>query len=42
MVNGVFEVAYIFLATFIVSLISFVGRISLALKDKMQKEKFIF
>jgi zinc and cadmium transporter len=35
MVNGVFEIAYILLATFIVSLISFVGVVSLALKDKI-------
>jgi len=35
MVIDVFELAYIFLATFIVSLISFVGVVTLALKDKM-------
>jgi len=35
MVNGVLELAYIFLATFIVSLISFVGVVSLALNDKI-------
>jgi zinc and cadmium transporter len=35
MVNSVFEIAYILLATFIVSLISFVGVVSLALKDKI-------
>ena len=35
MVNDVFELAYIFLATFIVSLISFVGVVTLALKDKI-------
>jgi zinc and cadmium transporter len=35
MVNSVFELAYIFLATFIVSLFSFVGVVSLALKDKI-------
>ena len=35
MVNDVFELAYIFLATFIVSLISFVGVVSLALNDKI-------
>jgi zinc and cadmium transporter len=35
MVNGVFELAYILLATFIVSLISFVGVLTLALKDKI-------
>jgi zinc and cadmium transporter len=35
MVNNVFELAYIFLATFIVSLISFVGVVTLALKDKI-------
>jgi zinc and cadmium transporter len=34
-VNGVFELAYILLATFIVSLISFVGVVTLALKDKI-------
>jgi zinc and cadmium transporter len=32
-VNGVFELVYIFLATFIVSLISFVGVVCLALKE---------
>jgi len=35
MVIDVFELAYIFLATFIVSLISFVGVITLSLKDKI-------
>jgi zinc and cadmium transporter len=35
MVNGVFELGYILLATFIVSLFSFVGVLSLALKDKL-------
>jgi len=35
MVIDVFELAYIFLATFIVSLISFVGVVTLALKDKI-------
>jgi zinc and cadmium transporter len=35
MVNDVFELAYILLATFIVSLISFVGVVALALKDKI-------
>ncbi|MBE3136651.1 MAG: ZIP family metal transporter [Thermoplasmata archaeon] len=35
MVNDVFELAYILLATFIVSLISFVGVVTLALKDKI-------
>ena len=35
MVNGVFELAYIFLATFIVSLISFVGVVCLALKENI-------
>jgi len=35
MVNGVFELVYILLATFIVSLISFVGIVSLALNDKI-------
>ncbi|MBN2599091.1 MAG: ZIP family metal transporter [Candidatus Thermoplasmatota archaeon] len=35
MVTGVFELAYIFLATFIVSLISFVGVASLALNEKV-------
>src|SRR4030042_2219346 len=35
MVNGVFELVYILLATFIVSLISFVGVTSLALNDKI-------
>jgi zinc and cadmium transporter len=35
MVNDVFELAYILLATFIVSLISFVGVVALALKDKL-------
>jgi len=34
-VNGVFELVYIFLATFIVSLISFVGVICLALKENI-------
>jgi zinc and cadmium transporter len=34
-VNGVFELAYIFLATFIVSLISFVGVVCLALKENI-------
>jgi zinc and cadmium transporter len=34
-VNGVFELAYIFLATFIVSLISFVGVVCLALTEKV-------
>ena len=34
-VNDVFELAYIFLATFLVSLISFVGVICLALKETM-------
>ena len=33
--NGVFELVYIFLATFIVSLISFVGVICLALKENI-------
>ena len=33
--NGVFELAYIFLATFIVSLISFVGVVCLALTEKV-------
>lgn len=35
MVIDVFELAYIFLATFIVSLISFVGVVTLALNDKI-------
>jgi zinc and cadmium transporter len=35
MVNDMFELAYILLATFIVSLISFVGVVALALKDKI-------
>ncbi len=35
MVIDVFELAYIFLATFIVSLISFVGVVTLSLKDKI-------
>jgi len=34
-VNGVFELAYILLATFIVSLISFVGVVCLALKENI-------
>jgi zinc and cadmium transporter len=34
-VNGVFELVYIFLATFIVSLISFVGVVCLALKENI-------
>jgi zinc and cadmium transporter len=34
-VNDVFELAYILLATFVVSLISFVGVVTLALKDKI-------
>jgi zinc and cadmium transporter len=34
-VNDVFELAYIILATFIVSLISFVGVVSLAINDKV-------
>ncbi len=33
--NGVFELAYILLATFVVSLISFVGVVTLALQDKI-------
>lgn len=33
MVNGVLDLAYIFLATFIISLFSFVGVVTLALKD---------
>jgi zinc transporter ZupT len=35
MVIDVLELAYIFLATFIVSLISFIGAVSLTSKDKM-------
>jgi len=35
MVNGVFELAYIFLATFIVSLISFVGVLCLAITENI-------
>ncbi|MFA5103349.1 MAG: ZIP family metal transporter, partial [Candidatus Thermoplasmatota archaeon] len=35
MVTDVFELAYIIFATFIVSLISFVGVVSLAVNDKI-------
>jgi zinc transporter ZupT len=35
MVIDVFELAYIFIATFIVSLILFIGAVDLALKDKI-------
>ncbi len=35
MVNGVYELVYILVATFVVSLISFVGVVSLALNDKI-------
>ena len=41
MVNDVFELAYIFLATFIVSLISFVGVVTLALKDKILNKSLL-